>query len=328
MSLNTMEQILNKIKEYDKIIIFRHFRPDGDAIGSTKGLREILRLTYPEKEIYLINNDSSEFLAFLGDEDPDVNDEFYAQALGIVLDTATSKRVSNQKFKLCKEVIKIDHHIPVEDYGDINWVIEEKSSACEMVAQFYHTFRHELKISKDAATYIYTGMVTDSGRFQYRSVSGDTLRYAAVMLDQGIDTDRIYAHLYLREFDYLKFKAHIYKSMKITENGVAYVYLDMKTQEKFNLSSEDASACVGFMDTIKGCLCWIAFIENGDAEGSVRVRLRSRFQPVNTVAEHYRGGGHDCACGATVYNRKEVRALLKEADALIKNYKETHEGWL
>lgn len=328
MQLEIMKQVLDKIKQYDKIIIFRHFRPDGDAIGSTKGLREILRLSFPEKEIYLINNDSSEFLAFLGDEDAEVSDEFYSEALAIVLDTATAKRVSNQKFLQCREIVKIDHHIPVENYGHLNWVEEERSSACEMVACFYHTFREELKINSAAATYVYTGMVTDSGRFQYSSVSGDTLRYAAVMLDQGIDTDIIFANLYLREFDYLKFKAHVYKTMQITENGVAYVYLDMQTQKDFCLSSEDASACVGFMDSIKNCLCWIAFIENGDPDGSIRVRLRSRFQPINTVAEHFRGGGHACACGATVYNEEEMQALLAEADALTREYKATHEGWL
>ena len=116
--------------------------------------------------------------------------------------------------------------------------------------------------------------------------------------------------------------------MQITENGVAYVYLDMQTQKDFCLSSEDASACVGFMDSIKNCLCWIAFIENGDPDGSIRVRLRSRFQPINTVAEHFRGGGHACACGATVYNEEEMQALLAEADALTREYKATHEGWL
>ena len=70
-----MEKILQKIKEYDRILIFRHFRPDGDAVGSSKGLREILRLTYPEKEILLLNADYSNFLQFLGGEDEPVSDK-------------------------------------------------------------------------------------------------------------------------------------------------------------------------------------------------------------------------------------------------------------
>ena len=328
MHKQIMDTILAKIKEYDTIMIFRHFRPDGDAKGSTKGLQEILQLTYPEKKVYLINDDHSDYLAFLGDDEAEVADEVYANALGIVLDTATTKRIANQKFKLCKELVKIDHHIDVEAYGDYNWVEEEASSVCELVAKFYATYADELKINSKAATAIYTGMVTDSGRFQFSSVSGNTLRYAAVLLDQGIDTDVLYAHLYLKDFDELKFKSHVYKKMKITENGVAYVYIDKAMQEKFNLTTETASTAVGFMDSIKGCLCWIAFIDNGDEENTIRVRLRSRFAAINTVAEHYRGGGHACACGATLLAKKEMKALLKEADALIKEYKETHEGWL
>ena len=119
-----------------------------------------------------------------------------------------------------------------------------------------------------------------------------------------------------------------YDPSVITENGVAYLFVSREMQEKFNLSLEDASASVSFMDSIKGSLCWIAFIEQGDELGTIRVRLRSRFVPVNPVAEQFRGGGHDCACGATVYNMEEVNALLRMADETVKEYKQTHEGWL
>ncbi len=327
MNKEIMLTILNKIKEYDRIILFRHFRPDGDAVGSTKGLQRILQLSFPQKDILLINDDYSEYLHFLGGEDGPIADESYADALGIVLDTATLKRVSNQKCTLCKELIKIDHHIPVEDYGHYNWVEEHRSSACELVVKFYDTFKDQLKIDKEAATYLYTGMVTDSGRFQFSSVSGDTMRYAGILLDQKLDTDVIFAHLQLKDFEELKFKSHVYKKMKITENGVAWVYIDRAMQEKFNLSGETASTAVGFMDAIKGALCWIAFIDSQEGD-EIRVRLRSRFCPINTVAENFRGGGHACACGATLLAKKEMKQLLAQADALIKEYKETHEGWL
>ena len=321
-----MRKILDKIKEYDKIFIFRHFRPDGDAVGSTKGLAEILKLTFPEKKIYLQNSDFSAYLSFLGKEDDLLPDEEYADALGIVLDTATTKRISNQKFALCKEIVKIDHHIPVEDYGTCQWVEEHRSSTCEMVAAFYDAFKDELTIDKTAATYIYTGMVTDSGRFRFREVSGDTMRLAGLILEQGVDTDTLYAHLYLKAFEELKFEAHVHKKMKITENGVAYLFVDKKMKKKFKLSNEQASASVSCMDSIKDSLIWIAFIDNGD--GSIRVRLRSRFVTVSELAERYNGGGHACAAGATVYSKTELKALLKEADTLLKEYKATHEGWL
>ena len=326
MKLEQMQQILAKIKEYQKIILFRHKRPDGDAVGSTLGLREILSLTYPEKEIVALNCDYSDYVAFLGDEDAARPDEYYADALGIVIDTATTDRISNKNYTLCKELIKIDHHIEVEPYGDLSWVEEERSSACEMIAAFYDAFRDELKLDKTAATYIYAGMVTDSGRFRFRSVSGETMRLAGILLDTGIDTDTLYAHLCLKDFDSLKFQAYVYKKMKMTENGVVYLHVDRAMQKKFNLTSETAGTAVSFMDSIKGSLIWLAFIDNAD--GTTRVRLRSRFVTINEIAEKYHGGGHACASGATVHNKKEMKALIAEADAHLKQYKETNEGWL
>ena len=320
-----MTTILNKIKEYNKIIIFRHFRPDGDATGSTKGLQRILQLTYPEKTVLLQNNDYADYLAFLGGEDAPIADEEYTDALGIVLDTATAKRVSNQKFTLCREVIKIDHHIPIETYGDYQWVEEERSSTCEMVAHFYDTFSDELKIDTEAATYIYAGMVTDSGRFRFRDVSAETMRLAGVMLKNDINTDVLFANLYMKDFKEYKFEAYAHKKMKMTKNGVVSLFVSKAMQKKFGLSSEQASASVSLMDSIKGSLIWIAFIEG---EKDIRVRLRSRFVKISDLAEEYRGGGHACAAGATLISKSEMKEMLEKADKLLGEYKANNEGWL
>ena len=328
MNREIMELILNKIREYDRIMLFRHVRNDGDCVGATKGLKAIIRQTWPEKEVYLIDADTAKYLEFMGPEDGEVADEIYGSALGIVLDTASESRISNKKYKLCKELVKIDHHIPLENYGDYNWVEEERSSCCEMVVAFYDTFRDQLKIDSLAATHLYTGMVTDSGRFKYSGVNGDTLRNAAVLLDVGVDTDTLFARLYLEAYEYLKFKAHIYNRMEITPNGVAYIFVDKAMQEQCDLSLEQASAIIGILDSIRGCISWIAFIESGDEQNSIRVRLRSRFVHINGIAEKYHGGGHACASGATVYSREEMEALRADTHALAKEYKETHECWL
>lgn len=320
------KKILDKIKQYDRIIITRHFRPDGDAIGSTKGLAKILKLSFPQKEVYVLNEDSSQYLAFLGGEDAPIDDEKYADALVIVCDTATTDRISNKKYALGKELIKIDHHIDVKPYGDLSWVEEERSSLCEMIADFWLTFEDELKIDEEAATCIFTGMVTDSGRFKFSSVDGDTMRRAAALLDVGINTEWIYSNLNLDEFDVFKFKAYVYKKMKISKNGVAYIYVDKAMQKKFKLSNEQASNVVSYLDGIKGAIVWLAFIQN--ASGNIRVRLRSRFVTINTLAEKYGGGGHDKASGATVHSKKEMKQMLSDADELVKNYKENNTGWL
>lgn len=326
MSYELKKQILDKIKEYNKIVISRHIRPDGDCTGGTKGLKAILEASFPEKQVYLINSDYSQFLSFLGGEDEQQEDEFYSDALVIILDTASTDRISNKKFSLGKEIIKIDHHIDIAPYGNISWVENLRSSLCEMIVDFYNTFKDELVMTTEAATCLYTGMVTDTGRFRFRSVSGDTMRLAGLLLDQGIDTDTLYARLNLEDYDYLLFKAYALKEIKMTENGVAYIHVDKAMQEKFGLSKEASSATVSFLENIKGSLIWVAFIDNPD--GSIRVRLRSRFVYCHDIGEHWRGGGHECACGATLYSTDEINALLAEADAKLKEYKDTHEGWL
>ena len=72
----------------------------------------------------------------------------------------------------------------------------------------------------------------------------------------------------------------------------------------------------------------MAFIESGDSDGSIRVRLRSRFVHINSIAEKYHGGGHAYSSGATVYSKSEAQQLLHDADAHIKQYKQTHKNWL
>ena len=325
MSREVMQSILDKIKEYNRIIIFRHKRPDGDAVGSTKGLCEILRASFPEKTVHLINSDFADYVSFLDDEKGDIDDALYSEALGIVIDTGTPDRISNKKYELCRELIKIDHHIDRTPYGDISWVEEERSSACEMIVHFYNTFRDELKITPAAAKALYTGMVTDSGRFRFSSVSGETMRLAGVLLDVGIDTDTLFAQLNLKEFNSLKFQSYVYKKMKMTDEGVVYLHVTKAMKKKFNLTNEEASTAISFMDSIKGSPIWIAFI---DGDNEIRVRLRSRFVKISDVAEKYRGGGHAMAAGATVYNKKEMKALIADADATLKAFKASGEAWL
>ncbi|MDY4066173.1 bifunctional oligoribonuclease/PAP phosphatase NrnA [Bullifex sp.] len=326
MNEEIKRQILKEIKSFDSILIARHFRPDGDAIGSTKGLQRILKLTYPDKNIRLCNKDYSDYMAFLGDEDGYVTDEDIKKSLVLILDTATSDRVSDDRVLNGKIVIKIDHHIDNNPYGDISWVEEKRSSTAELIADFYQTFKDELKIDSHAATCIYTGMNTDSGRFRFASTTGETLRLAGLMVDQGVDIETLQAQLDLRYFKFYSYQSDVFSRIKVTENGLAYIFVDLAMQEKWNLSREESSDSVTFLNMIKGSIAWIAFIENPDH--TIRVRLRSRFMTINQVAERYHGGGHDRASGATCYTKEEMDALIKDADREVKLYKETHEGWI
>ena len=321
------ETILRKIEEYDRILIFRHIRPDGDCVGASKGLKTILKASFPEKEIYVADEMNSDFLAFMGKDDGIPDDELCKGSLAIVVDTSGVERISNNQYALCREIIKIDHHINRTPFGDYSWVEDERSSVCEMIADFYSTFPNRLILTKKAAYYLYVGMITDSGRFRYSGVNSETMRLAGLLLDTGIDTENIYSNLYLVDYEYYKLLAYVYEIMQRTENGVAYLYISLEMQKKYNLSFESASALISNMDKIRGCICWIAFIEN-PSDGSIRARVRSRFMESNALSEQFGGGGHAMASGATLKTRDEVNTMLEKADSMVKEYKDSYNDWL
>ena len=318
------QAILDKIKEYDSIIILRHVKPDGDCLGASLGLREILRNSFPEKKIYSVGKMKSSYLDFLGKEDDDVSQDIYKESLIIIVDTATKDRIDNDKVDLGKETIKIDHHLAVENYANINYVREDMPATCAIITDFYATFKDELVLSKEASKFLFVGVVTDTGRFRYRGVSGDVLNLASLLLDTGIDIEDIYTNLYIKTKEEMKLTAYIYKNFKVTENGVAYFLMSKRVQDKFGVSNESASSLVNVLEGIKDSLIWIFFIQN--KEKIWRVRLRSRFVAINEVAANFNGGGHLQASGATVNNKKELRKLLKQADKLLGEFKKNNRG--
>lgn len=320
------KQILDKIKIYDSIIIVRHVRPDGDCIGSSIGLREILRASFKEKKIYSIGFQKAEYLAFVGAEDEEVSEDVYKKSLIISLDTANTDRIDNKNYILGKEIIKIDHHIDANPFGDISYVDENSPATSCLICDFYKTFKDELIMTKEAALALYVAMVTDTGRFRYSGVNREVMELAGMLLDYDLDLEYIYAALYMKDVNSLKLQGEVFNKFKVTDNGVLYMYIPLKLQKKYNLLPEEASALINCLDSVKGGLIWIMFIEQLD--NSIRVRLRSRFVSIVEIGEKYRGGGHANAAGGCVYNKKEMKSLVEMADSVIKEFKEREKNWL
>ena len=309
------EKIVEKLDEYEKIIILRHKRPDGDAIGSALGLREVLRDKYPNKKIYATGEEIPAYLKFVGMQD-EILDEDYKDALVIVVDTATEDRISLDKYKLAKEVIKIDHHIPVDNYGSINFVRENYGSCSLVLTEFFETMGFD--ISSKAARYLYIAAITDTGRFKYKEVDSDAMHLASILLSKGIDTEEIYSNLYSKDKSVFKLQGYIYNHVKYTENGVAYLFMTKRLMKKFKVTVEDASNTVNLLDGIKGSLIWMLFIEY---DNEIRIRFRSRFVGVVDIASKYNGGGHEYAAGGTIYSKKDIKKVLECTDKVLKEYK-------
>lgn len=312
-------KILEKIEAYDKIIIFRHKRPDGDAIGSALGLREVLRDKYPDKKIYAVGEEIPNYLKFVGVQD-EILDEDYSDSLAIVVDTATADRISLDKYKLAKEVIKIDHHIPVDNYGSINYVRENYGSCSLVLTELFTTMN--INISSSAARYLYIATITDTGRFKYKEVDAKALELASILLSKGIDTEEIFANLYSKDKNVFKLQGYIYKHIKYSENGVAYLFMSKHLMKKFKVRVEDAANGVNLLDAIKGTMIWMFFVEY---DSEIRIRLRSRYVSVVELASKYNGGGHAYAAGGTISSKKDIKKVVLDADKLLKEYKDNNE---
>ena len=328
-------EILNKIKEYNRIIIHRHIRPDGDCMGSQMGLKYLIKNSFPEKEVYAVGDDLPEYLKELGEVDI-IPDEYYKEALVIVVDTSNESRIYDDRWKTGKYIIKIDHHDDSPEFGDL-WYVDEKSPACSsIIVRMAKVWGDEVKMCEKAAYALYFGIVTDTGRFRYRGLTSEVLNNAGYLLDLGIDVDSLYNKLYIDDVATLKLQGYVLKNFKTTPNGVAYIYFSKKIIEKFGVTKDEAANLVNSISTIKGHPVWVAFVDQGyekpenlakgelDPSKEIRVRLRSRGVTINGVASRYRGGGHLQACGATIYSKKEMNSILEELDLLVKKYKEEH----
>ncbi|HOP57746.1 MAG TPA: bifunctional oligoribonuclease/PAP phosphatase NrnA [Bacillota bacterium] len=313
--------ILDKILEYKKIIIHTHIRPDGDCYGSGIGLREIIRESFPEKEAYTVG-ETAEYLKFIGDYDV-IDDSVYDGALSIVLDTGTVERIADQRYKKGDYIIKIDHHLPVDDYGDFQYVDTTRPATAQIILEFYLEYANILKLNMTAAKALYTGIVTDTGRFKYRSVNGDTFKDVAFLLDYGLDFSDILMTLDIKTEKEMKMKGYVLQNFEKTENGVAYIKITPEVIKKFGVAIEEATANVNELSVLADCPVWILFAEYDDL--SVRARLRSKGPAIDKLANEYGGGGHPLACGTNLDGWNQADDLLEKADELVRKYKENQQ---
>ena len=307
------ELILEEIKAHDTIILHRHSRPDGDALGSQVGMKHILLENFPEKRVYTVGDDAG-FYGFMEDTVMDaIPDSAYDGALAIILDCGGPNLISDSRYTLAARTARIDHHIFSGKIADVEVTDTSFESCCGMVAQF--ALESGLELNRIAAKSLYTGMVTDSGRFRYDATTARTFRLAAFLMEAGIDTNEIYRDLYADDFENKKMKAQFLLKTRFTPNHVAYIYTTREEVEAMNVSTFNISrGMVNTMADIKGTGIWVNFTET---DAGVLCELRSSDRNINPIAVKYGGGGHAKASGATVPDYDTAMAMLHDLDAMI-----------
>ena len=309
-----MDKILEKIKEYDKIIIHGHIRPDGDCYGSQFGLKGIINASFPEKTVYVVG-EVSNYVSFVGDLDI-IDDSEFEGALSIIVDTATADRVSDKRYTLAKETVRIDHHIRIDDYAGYNYVDESSPACAQILAEFWS--KYMLDINSAGANALYVGILTDTGRFKFRGVSRKTFNLAGMLLDQGVDIEEIDNKLSVETINTIKLKADVLSTFNTTPDGFAYAVVTRETIQKYNVTNEEAASMVSLLANIEGYPVWALIIEY---ETEIRIRLRSRGPHVDQLANAYNGGGHAKASGASLPSFDDLERFCNDCNELVKQYK-------
>lgn len=309
--IKMFKEALKLIKKYNRIIIHRHNHPDGDALGSQKGLAALLKDNFPRKEVYVVG-DEAKRLPFMEQKMDNIPDEYYKNALAIILDCGSARMICDDRYKTAAKTLRFDHHIFAEKIADLDIVDNTYESACGMVAMFAKECK--LKLSPISATALYTGMVTDSGRFVFDSTTARTFELAAYLLSQPIDLNSLYYNLYAEDFSEIITKADNMHKIKFTENNVAYIYTAREDlPENSDAAPVVSTGLVGLMRDIKGVYVWANFTESDDG---VHAELRSNRYNINPVAVKYGGGGHKKASGCTVPDRATAMQLLNDLNDL------------
>ena len=311
--MTIQKEILAKIEEYETIIIHRHVIPDGDAYGSSFGLKELILSNFENKKVYVVGEEISH-LHYVGRTDQ-IEDSVYDNALVIITDTSNAARISDERWKKGAYKIKIDHHPFSDKYADLEYIDSTSPSTCELIAHIL--FENTLNISEVGARNLYYGMVTDTGRFMFRGVSARTLTYAGKLLGCGFDVNELYASIYTRSKDLARFSGYAVMNFEETPNGVGYLKLTDKILKELKITEEEASASVNLLANIEGISIWAFFVENKKAN-DIRVNLRSSGAPVNEVAKMYGGGGHVQAAGTRLKTWDRVDEMVLDLDKLIK----------
>jgi len=312
------KKIYRKMKKYSKIVIARHIGPDPDAVGAAIGLKESIKLTFPKKEVYAVGASASKF-KYLGICDK-MQEEYYENALLIVLDTPDIKRIDGVDITRFKEIIKIDHHPFVDKFADIELIDEENSSASQLVLELINKTR--LKLNKEIAEKLFIGLVSDTNRFLFKCTSPTThLIVANLMEKYGIDFPKCYEKLYMRPMSEVRVQGYIEQNMQVTEDGVGYIKMTKEVVESLDGDFGGIGNLVNNFNYISEVLVWVTLTEDPNL-GVIKAATRSRGPEINKVLEKYNGGGHKYASGARLESYEVADLLINDLNEECKKYKE------
>ncbi len=306
-----VNNLIKEIQNHERIIILRHQNPDGDALGSQFGLESFIKLNFKGKKVYSFGEDETEKNLNLFFPKAKMGKKlFFKDSLLIVVDTANKERISNKPyFNLVNKTIKIDHHPNNDKYGDINIVDLKAASTTELLIKLF-TEKPKYKIDAKTAFYLYIGLITDTGRFMFPSVTGQTLLMAS-KVKSLLDEKKIrsfYQTMTTVPNNVVRLRSVIMKDHDLSGNVASFqAKKDFEKQFKvsYNTSAAQANTLLQSQEAT------YAVYSTWDAKNMLwKTSLRSKDKSVNDICEKFGGGGHSMACGVKLEKKKDFDKIV------------------
>ena len=331
-NIKVLKQLLTENKN---AVIIPHTNPDGDAIGSCLALSSLLKkishnvsIISPNKPPHFLNWTPSFDDILYFDSDPegcqnkiefsdliftlDFNDLNRIGELGGIIKSSDSKK------------IMIDHHRNPKDYADLMFSEPEIGSTCELLYELIISMGFEKSINKSISTCIYLGIMTDTGSFEYSSVTSRTHQIVSQLIDKGINQNEIHNKVYNNSSSSrLKVLGSALSNLNLLEDlKTAYMFLKRNDLEKFNYQKGDSEGIVNYGLSLNNVIFSVIFIEDINDKNNVKISFRSQgnFSCNEFAEEHFNGGGHINAAGGR--NDGNAKDTIDKFLKILPNYKE------
>ncbi len=322
----TIENIASELSAGKNIVITTHHKPDGDAMGSSLGLYHFLcalghnvHVITPTDYPYFLHwmPGHPEVINFMENEAKAA--ELVASADWIFCTDFNNLTRINELGELVRQSkakkAMIDHHLEPEGFEDFRYWDTTSCAAAELVYRFIVELGHHDKISKDAATCLYTGIMTDTGSFRFASTTASVHRTIADLIELGADNSRIHELIYdTNSENRLKFLGEVLSNRMVVlkEKHTAYISIDADLLKKYDIRTGDTEGVVNYALSIHGVKLAVLVIDRGELR-KLSFRSKAEF-PANEVAKKYfSGGGHrNAAGGSSVLSLEDTVAKFLE----------------
>lgn len=293
---------IDQIIEGKKTIgIAGHVRPDGDCVGSTLAVYNYIRDNYPDVDVRVYLEPIPDIFKFLSGSEEirhECTDEIVFD-LFIALDCADLDRLGEaaKYFETAEYTFCIDHHVSNQAFADSNYIYPDSSSTCELV---YDLMNSDL-ITKEIAECLYTGIIHDTGIFQYSCTSPRTMMVAAVLMGIGIDYSMIADVTFnIKTYDQNRAMGQVLLDSELYCDGKVIVgTLTQKQMQEFNVLPKHLDGIVSQLRVTKDVEVAVFLYENEDQTYKVSFRVNGNFDAA-ALAMHFGGGGHVKAAGCTM----------------------------